>query len=182
MLAICRRFSGGDFLIIPRNNQFKRFLKQQKKKKEIFKLSSSPPKSITRDWIGPPDGNSNLRPTHFYVPPDESNVEKDLRLKKVDLQTFNHDFWTRQNITFFKRKAQFIHMELERKKQIDSDNKNKKSLSPEEMAVFYKQFLEENYQNNLKYHRAWYKKNIFLLWPALKVAVHNLFKKARLKN
>ncbi|XP_014771303.1 cytochrome c oxidase assembly factor 8 isoform X2 [Octopus bimaculoides] len=154
-------------------------LTTKKKKKETFKLSSSPPKSITRNWIGPPDGNSNLRPTHFYIPPNESNVEKDLRLKKVDLQTFNHDFWTRQNITFFKRKAQFIHMELERKKQIDSDNKNKKSLSPEEMAVFYKQFLEENYQNNLKYHREWYKKNIFLLWPALKVAVHNLFKKAK---
>lgn len=58
-------------------------------------------------------------------------------------------------------------MELERKKQTDSDNKTKNSLSPEEMAVFYKQFLEENYQNNLKYHRLVY--ILFLLRLLLSV-------------
>ncbi|GAB1609643.1 apoptogenic protein 1, mitochondrial-like isoform X2 [Argonauta hians] len=178
LTAASRSLFAGDFLAIAKNgsNTSKRFLNESKSKQK-FKIQALPPKNISRDWVGPPDGNSNLRSTHFYVPPDESNTQRELRLKREQLQKFNHDFWTRQNITFFKKKAQFIHTELERKQLKDTDSKIKKNLSAEEMAVFYKQFLEENYHNNLRYHRDWYKQNICLLWPALKVAIQNLFKK-----
>lgn len=147
-----------------------------KAKKSVKIPESEAPKNVTCDWIGPVDKQSNLRPVHFYIPPDETQAEKNLRLKRKALQDFNQHFWSRQNIMFYKKKSEFIQAELD-KRRLLSPGLKKQTLSPEEMAVFYKQFLQENYQNNLKYHREWYKRNVMLLWPAFKVALERFLKR-----
>lgn len=75
---------------------------QYLQKKSVKIPESEAPKNVTCDWIGPMDKQSNLRPVHFYMPPDETQAEKNLRLKRKALQDFNQHFWSRQNIMFYK--------------------------------------------------------------------------------
>lgn len=63
-------------------------------------LKPRAPENIKRDWIGPPDADSNLRPVQFYIPGDEMSAEKDLRLKREDTQKWNQEFWAKHNRSF----------------------------------------------------------------------------------
>ncbi|KAM6075444.1 cytochrome c oxidase assembly factor 8 isoform 4-T4 [Chlamydotis macqueenii] len=60
----------------------------------------SPPAHSRNDWIGPPDKHSNLRPVIFYVPPEESPLERRLREARQEAQACNQRFWARQNCAF----------------------------------------------------------------------------------
>ena len=53
-----------------------------------------------RDWVGPRDTVSNLRYFKFAIPADESRVEQEYREMRVDLQKWNHKFWTKHNLEF----------------------------------------------------------------------------------
>lgn len=67
----------------------------------IFKgLGFSPPAHSRNDWIGPPDKHSNLRPVIFYVPPEESPLERRLREARQEAQACDQRFWARHNRTF----------------------------------------------------------------------------------
>lgn len=67
----------------------------------IFKgLGFSPPAHSRNDWIGPPDKHSNLRPVIFYVPPEESPLERRLRQARQEAQACDQRFWARHNRTF----------------------------------------------------------------------------------
>lgn len=71
----------------------------------VFSLQTSrqrPEPSLTHDWIGPPHPLSNLRPIVYRVPENESELEKRLRNLRQDTEDWNHEFWTKQNITFSK--------------------------------------------------------------------------------
>lgn len=59
-----------------------------------------PPAGSRRDWIGPPDKRSNLRPVIFHVPPRESPLERRLRELREETQAWNQHFWARQNTAF----------------------------------------------------------------------------------
>uniref|UniRef100_A0A3P8RXX5 Cytochrome c oxidase assembly factor 8 n=1 Tax=Amphiprion percula TaxID=161767 RepID=A0A3P8RXX5_AMPPE len=61
-----------------------------------------PAASSTHDWIGPPNPLSNLRPIVYHVPENESELEKRLRHLRQETEDWNHEFWTKQNITFSK--------------------------------------------------------------------------------
>lgn len=39
----------------------------------------------------------------------------------------------------------------------------KEALTADDMSVFYKQFLDKNWQSHFNYNIAWYKKNIQIL-------------------
>ncbi|XP_047593178.1 cytochrome c oxidase assembly factor 8 isoform X1 [Lutra lutra] len=71
-----------------------------------------PPRKSCHDWIGPPDKHSNLRPVHFYVPENESPLERKLRQLRQETQEWNQQFWANQNLTFRKEKEEFIRSRL----------------------------------------------------------------------
>lgn len=57
--------------------------------------------TITADWIGPPDKESNLRPVLRHIPPNETNLQRELRLRRLAVEKWNHDFWTSHNKRFY---------------------------------------------------------------------------------
>ncbi|ETE64429.1 Kinesin light chain 1, partial [Ophiophagus hannah] len=115
-----------------------------------------PPSDSCCDWIGPPDQYSNLRPVIFYVPKHETPLERRLRELRQETQAWNQEFWTNQNLSFRK----------------------KASLTVEEMAEFYKDFLSKNLKKNVYYNREWYKRNFAITFLMGQVA----FEKAMYDN
>ncbi|XP_063228184.1 cytochrome c oxidase assembly factor 8 [Bacillus rossius redtenbacheri] len=121
------------------------------------------------DMIGPPNPVSNLRPVIFRIKPNESKVEEEFRLRRGEVQEWNERFWHGHNTSFFKEREAYIASHL----PSDSPGKEKRTLSAKEMSVFYKQFLDKNWKVHLEYNIEWYRKNIGLVFLALKVKVHH---------
>ncbi|KAJ8288945.1 hypothetical protein COCON_G00016040 [Conger conger] len=122
--------------------------------------SSAPVASSKHDWIGPPDRLSNLRPIIYHIPENESTLERRLRHLRQETEDWNHQFWSNQNITFSKEKDEFIHTCLKSKGLSRRDeNGRKRTLSTEDMAIFYKDFLDKNCTKHSNYNKEWYKRN-----------------------
>lgn len=62
---------------------------------------------IDRDYIGPPDKLSNLRPILRHEAKDETPLEQELRLKRVEVEEWNQRFWQNHNQKFIK--VSFAH-------------------------------------------------------------------------
>lgn len=60
------------------------------------------PENVNQDLIGPPDPKSNLRSIIFHKPNNESLIERQYRLKRIDVQTWNQEFWSNHNTNFIK--------------------------------------------------------------------------------
>lgn len=67
-----------------------------------MKITPIPPSVGTVDSVGPPDPISNIRPVRFYVPPDETAVEKSFRLQRSEVLEWNQMFWRDHNSRYFK--------------------------------------------------------------------------------
>ncbi|KAJ8341344.1 hypothetical protein SKAU_G00336350 [Synaphobranchus kaupii] len=137
------------------------------------RLSFAPVASSKHDWIGPPDRLSNLRPIIYHIPENESPLERRLRHLRQETEDWNHQFWSNQNITFSKEKHEFIHMFLKAKGLSHRDeNGRKRTLGSEDMAVFYKEFLEKNRTKHTNYNREWYKRNFTITSLMGRVVLH----------
>lgn len=137
-----------------------------------------PPSKSRRDWIGPPDKLSNLRPVHFYIPEDESAAEQKLRELRQETQEWNQRFWANQNVTFRKEKEEFIHSRLKAKGLgLRAESGQKVTLSAEEMADFYKEFLSKNFQKHMYYNRDWYRRNFAITFFMGRVALERIWSK-----
>merc|ERR1712117_708870 len=112
-----------------------------------------------------------MPPIRFHIPEDETSTERNYRLKRKKIMEWNRAFWAEHNAKFFKEKEKFIQQRSQ--KQGKSSSK-KKSLSPEELSIFYRNFLNENRKSHLDYNRQWYRANLSLLWPAVRVAATRL--------
>ncbi|XP_021257721.1 apoptogenic protein 1, mitochondrial isoform X2 [Numida meleagris] len=113
-----------------------------------------PPAGSCRDWIGPPDKRSNLRPVIFHVPSHESPLERRLRELREETQAWNQRFWARQNTAFQREKEEFIYSRLKAKGLETRDKTGQKvTLNAEEMADFYKDFLRKNFRKHMHYNR-----------------------------
>ncbi|XP_042669151.1 cytochrome c oxidase assembly factor 8 [Centrocercus urophasianus] len=131
-----------------------------------------PPAGSRRDWIGPPDKRSNLRPVIFYVPPRESRLERRLRELREETQAWNQRFWARQNTAFQREKEEFIYSRLKAKGLETRDETGQKvTLNAEEMADFYKDFLRKNFRKHLHYNRDWYRRNFTITFLMGQVAL-----------
>ncbi|XP_037357759.1 cytochrome c oxidase assembly factor 8 [Talpa occidentalis] len=135
-----------------------------------------PPRKSRHDWIGPPDQDSNLRPIHFYIPENESPLERKLRALRQETQEWNQQFWANQNLAFSKEREEFIHSRLKAKGLgLRTESGQKATLSAEEMADFYKQFLSKNFQKHACYNRDWYKRNFAITFFMGKVALERIW-------
>ncbi|KAK8742311.1 hypothetical protein OTU49_001793 [Cherax quadricarinatus] len=124
-------------------------------------------KEVKCDCIGPPDPESNLRITKFYIPPNETPLERQYRDARFETQEWNQTFWKDHNTKFKKLKEEFIRVRLREK--YGNDTKDRKSLSADEMSEFYKKFLDDHQEVHKEYNREWYKKNANNLLLATRV-------------
>lgn len=78
-------------------------------------LSQKPyPRIITKDYVGPPDKLSNIRPYVRHIPKNETALEMRLRLMQEEVEKWNHEFWSNHNKSFYqvlKYYLTFIHVE-----------------------------------------------------------------------
>ncbi|KAM8737182.1 cytochrome c oxidase assembly factor 8 [Acanthopagrus schlegelii] len=136
-----------------------------------------PAPSSTHDWIGPPNPLSNLRPIVYRIPENETELEKRLRHLRQETEDWNHDFWTKQNITFSKEKETFIISQLKAKGLTVRDEQGRRrALNSEEMAVFYKSFLDKNRIRHANYNKEWYRRNFTITLLMARVALNNMWK------
>ncbi|KAM3961842.1 cytochrome c oxidase assembly factor 8 [Aphomia sociella] len=120
--------------------------------------------------IGPPDPVSNLRKVVFKQQQNETALEKRYREMRVEVQDWNHNFWTLHNSRFFQEREEYLKQHLPEGKQ---------NLSADEMSVFYKAFLDKNWSSHINYNIEWYKKNFKLLGLAIQVKFRRML---RIKN
>ncbi|KAM9340773.1 cytochrome c oxidase assembly factor 8 [Symphorus nematophorus] len=147
--------------------------KDKKPKRSPFR----PAPNSTHDWIGPPNPLSNLRPVVYRVPEKETELEKRLRHLRQETEDWNHDFWTKQNINFSKEKEAFIISQLKAKGLTVRDEEGRRrSLNSEEMAVFYKSFLDKNRIRHANYNNEWYRRNFTITLLMARVALNNAWK------
>ncbi|XP_030628498.1 cytochrome c oxidase assembly factor 8 [Chanos chanos] len=138
----------------------------------------SPAASSKCDWIGPPDRLSNLRPVIYHIPENETKLERKLRHLRQETEDWNHDFWTNQNITFSQKKEEYIQSQLKAKGLTERDEKGRKrTLNSEEMAAFYKDFLDRNYKRHADYNIEWYRRNFTITMLMARVAMHKAWRR-----
>uniref|UniRef100_A0A8C5QDK7 Cytochrome c oxidase assembly factor 8 n=1 Tax=Leptobrachium leishanense TaxID=445787 RepID=A0A8C5QDK7_9ANUR len=146
-----------------------------------FLISSShfcPPPNSTHDWVGPPDRLSNLRPVIFFVPKNESELEKKLRKLRAETQEWNQRFWANQNLTFLKEKEDFILARLKSLGLGERDEEgHKRTLNAEEMSHFYRDFLTKNLEKHTSYNREWYKRNFTITFLMAEVTLQRAWEK-----
>ncbi|NXR83015.1 APOP1 protein, partial [Pycnonotus jocosus] len=139
-----------------------------------------PPAHSHSDWIGPPDKHSNLRPVIFYVPPEESALERRLREARQEAQASNQRFWAQHNLAFRQEKEEFIYSRLKAKGlEMRDESGQKATLNAEEMADFYKDFLSKNLKKHLQYNRDWYKHNFRITFLMGQVALVRALRRLR---
>ncbi|KAK5857819.1 hypothetical protein PBY51_011038 [Eleginops maclovinus] len=136
-----------------------------------------PAVSSTHDWIGPPNPLSNLRPIVYHIPEKESELQKRLRHLRQETEDWNHEFWTKQNFCFTKEKEQFIISQLKAKGlTLRDETGRRRSLDSEEMAVFYKGFLDTNRIRHANYNNEWYRRNFTITMLMARVALKNMWR------
>ncbi len=162
------------------------------KKADLAKPANN--KSIRNcDLIGPADKISNIRQYKFYIPEKESQIENEYRLMRERVLEWNHQYWTQQNLNFIQSKRTFLE-NINKSKQIEKkflylNNQNSKNSIDNlenndsiEINEFYKKFLNDNYHNHYEYNKKWFKLNLKMLWPAVRVHFYRLNKKLRSRN
>lgn len=145
--------------------------------KQAERSGFCPAASSKYDWIGPPDRLSNLRLIIYHIPENETPLERELRHLRQETEDWNHEFWTNQNFTFNKEKEEYIQSQLSAKGLSERDDDGRKrTLSSEEMAVFYKHFLDKNITRHANYNREWYRRNFTITLLMARVTLHNTWR------
>lgn len=105
---------------------------------------------VFHDEIGQPDPQSNIRPFLLKEKSNESPSERYLRERRNEVQKWNHDFWLEQNANFQRCKKQFLSERYQNPKMKDS---KEGYIHPDELAEFYRQFLNDNYKMHINYNK-----------------------------
>ncbi|XP_040189650.1 cytochrome c oxidase assembly factor 8 [Rana temporaria] len=141
-------------------------------------ITFCPPAQSKNDWIGPPDRFSNLRPIKFFVPKDESHLERKLRELRQETHEWNQRFWENQNLSFFKEKEAFIISKLSALGLgLKDEQGRKRTLDADVMADFYQDFLSKNFEKHTHYNREWYKRNLEITFLMGKVKLQRALRK-----
>ncbi|AWP15975.1 putative apoptogenic protein 1 mitochondrial [Scophthalmus maximus] len=150
---------------------------QTQRVKAAKRSTFRPAAGSTHDWIGPPNPLSNLRPIVYHVAEDESELEGRLRRLRQETEDWNHNFWTQQNITFTKEKDAFIisHLKAEGLTVRDEQGR-RRSLGCEDMATFYKSFLDTNRTRHVNYNKEWYRRNFTITLLMARVALSDMWR------
>ncbi|KAB7498541.1 Apoptogenic protein 1, mitochondrial [Armadillidium nasatum] len=124
------------------------------------------------DYVGPPHEKANIRPLIFYCHDRETRLETLYRQNREETQDWNITFWSHHN-----EKASFVKKKLQEKYANNYSSSEPKSLTAEEMSVFYKSFLDENLRTHSQYNKEWYKRNFKNLYLAFLIVLEKIFKR-----
>jgi len=136
--------------------------------------STSPPSSHSQyDHVGPPHPVSNLRPVRFARPTNETGLAVRLRKLRQDTQQFNQEFWVEHNTSFSEGRRAYISRVMKEKYPGQTD---KQTLTAEEMSGFYREFLNSNWKDHVKYNIEWQKRNWKIIGLGGLVQIQKLFR------
>ncbi|CAJ0950004.1 unnamed protein product, partial [Mesorhabditis belari] len=113
------------------------------------------------DWVGPSDRISKIRPIKLRRVDNETKLETEYREEREKLNRWCSAFWAQQNTIFDREKAKFV----EKKAEIGRIEQ----ISASDLSAFYKTFLDTRHNALMDFNREWYKRNLGLIWPALRV-------------
>ncbi|KAI1285008.1 hypothetical protein HDE_12345 [Halotydeus destructor] len=119
---------------------------------------------------------SNLRLIKEVPADDETLAERNYRIKRTELQDWNQSYWKEHNRAFFSEKEEYIKSQLLKLKENASEDA-RHTVTYDELAHFYKRFLDDNNEKHVNYSREWYKRHILLLGPALRAYVSSTLKR-----
>ncbi|XP_048518908.1 cytochrome c oxidase assembly factor 8 isoform X1 [Dendroctonus ponderosae] len=142
------------------------------------------------DLIGPPDARSHLRPIVRGIPKNETDLQRRFRQAADATQEWNQAFWAAHNGSFLlvgMADAEFRGLTggfLQKKAQFVKERtcEAKPQLNADEMSEFYREFLNANWQNHVKYNFEWYRRNFALLGLALRVSLEGRFRLKYMTN
>uniref|UniRef100_A0A158P6U6 COA8 family protein CG14806, mitochondrial n=1 Tax=Angiostrongylus cantonensis TaxID=6313 RepID=A0A158P6U6_ANGCA len=98
------------------------------------------------DWVGPPHPVSKIRPIKLRRVDNESDLERQYREAREELNRWNSAFWAKHNSLFDTKKARFVE---QRKKELGRIEQ----ISANDLSVFYKQFLDSQYTSMMAYNK-----------------------------
>lgn len=107
--------------------------------------------------VSKPQKLSRLRYVNIVIPRDETDEERAYRIEYESLQDWNNKYWAENNELFNKAKGDYI------KKNFEHVGSDEDALSHDQLAPFYKNFLEQNRERHVIYNRIWYRNHLTLL-------------------
>lgn len=119
--------------------------------------------------VSKPQILSRLRYVNVIKRPDELEQERAYRERYNNLQEWNEKYWAENNEIFNQEKEKYIR---EKFGPLTSDQ----ALSHDQLAPFYRDFLDKNRGRHVNYNKTWYIQIVTLLGESLKAKVARLAK------
>lgn len=110
-----------------------------------------------RRVVSKPEILSRLRYVNIIERRDETDAERAYRAKYEELQTWNNRYWAENNETFQREKNEYIE------KNFGPEVSKEEALSHDQLAAFYRYFLEKNRDKHVEYNKIWYRNHAALL-------------------
>lgn len=121
-----------------------------------------------RRIVSKPQMLSKLRSVIVVTRCDETEDERSYRLQYESLQDWNNGYWSEHNQLFELEKQEFI------KKNFSHAISSDEALSHDQLAAFYRDFLERNRAKHVDYNIVWYRGLADLLGNSIKAKLSRL--------
>lgn len=118
--------------------------------------------------VSKPNLLSRLRYVTIASRVDETNEERLYRLEYDKLQEWNNQYWSLNNEIFKRDKQEYI------KKKFGDTISDEEALSHDQLALFYKNFLDKNRQKHIEYNKTWYRNYVRLLLFSMRAKVSRM--------
>ncbi|KAJ1895642.1 hypothetical protein LPJ81_004919, partial [Coemansia sp. IMI 209127] len=119
--------------------------------------------------VGPPHPISNIRPIRFYIPSDETLIERKYRELREHAVARDHEFWLDNNMRFEQGKTDF-----ERHTVV-----TKGACTLDDLSDYFKQYQVDSFDRHLEYNRYVWKRNLAMVWPGLCAWVRGIGRRKR---
>lgn len=121
-----------------------------------------------RRIVSKPQILSRLRYVNIVKRCDETDQEREYRNFYESLQNWNNNYWSENNELFNKEKNEYIERNFGTEKSKDE------ALSHDQLAHFYRTFLEKNRDKHVNYNKTWYKNHFALLASSVNAKLSRL--------
>ncbi|KAA0191218.1 hypothetical protein FBUS_02812 [Fasciolopsis buskii] len=100
--------------------------------------------------FGPMDPVSNIRPVHFDLKPELTNLERKYRLLYIDTWKWLDRYWASHNMKLMLAKREFL--ESQSKSSEHSAPVLKSDRNSPDLSDFYAQFLEDSRKSHVQFN------------------------------
>lgn len=121
-----------------------------------------------RRVVSKPQIVSRLRHVKIIERGDETDQERLYRIQYQNLQDWNNNYWNENNELFNREKDGYI------KAHFGEKTSNEEALSHDQLAHFYRTFLEQSREKHVNYNRTMYKNHLRLLISSLNAKLSRL--------